>query len=121
MFDLLQIPIACTMPAGADEAAAPAYNIDQLAVCGAGGITKFGEGMLVGKPAQMDELAKSAAAGSAAGRMAGEKYSLELAMAEKLIELGRRHINKKQDEYPNLDRRETVPAEGRSQVLHELA
>jgi len=50
----------------------------------------------------------------------GQKNALELAMAEKLIELGRRHINQKQDQNPNLDRREMMPAKGRSQMRKEL-
>ena len=99
----------------------PAYNIDQLAVCGAGGIAKCCEGMFVGKPAQMDELANPLTSVQLQlGWPMGQKDAPQLTLTQKLIELGRRHINQKQDQNPNLDRREMMPAKGRSQMRKEL-
>ena len=43
----------------------------------------------------------------------------ELALAEQVIELGRRLINQKQSENPKLDRDETMPVEHRDDVWQE--
>jgi hypothetical protein len=45
----------------------------------------------------------------------------QLAVAEQMVELGRRHIDQEQDQNPNLDRREAMPGEASDHVRQEIA
>ena len=45
----------------------------------------------------------------------------ELALTEQMIELGRRHINQEQYQYPKLDCDKAIPGKGRYRVRYKSA
>ena len=90
-------------------------------VRGAGRIAEIIDRMRVGETAQAGELADALPPVQLQlGRPVGEQDAPQLASAEQTVELRRRYIDQKQNQYPNLDRGEVIPTEGRSQVRQEL-
>ncbi len=49
----------------------------------------------------------------------GEQDAPQLAVAEQVVELGSRHIDREHDQCPNLDRSEAIPGKGRDHVRQE--
>src|SRR6266446_3686067 len=89
---------------------------------GAGWISELVDRVGVGEPAQAGELADALASVELQfGRPMGEQEAPQLALAEQVIELGRRHIDQEQDQYPKLDRGEAMPGEGRHHVRQEVS
>src|SRR5271168_2840140 len=78
--------------------------------------------MCIGKPAQTDEVADALSPIELQfGRSVGEQNAPQLAVAEQMVELGRCHIDQEQNQYPNLDRGEAIPAEGCNHVRQKAA
>ena len=50
-----------------------------------------------------------------------EQDAPQLAVAEEMVEFGRRDIDQKQNQYPDLDRGKAVPGKGRGHVRQKLA
>src|SRR6266849_3202145 len=51
----------------------------------------------------------------------GEQEAPQLTVAEQVAELGCRHIDQEQDQYPKLDCHEAMPGESRHHVRQEVA
>src|SRR5271165_1908132 len=89
---------------------------------GAGRIAKFIFRVRVRKPAEADELADSLSPIQLQlGWPVSEQDAPQLALAEQVVELGGRHIDQEQDQYPELDRGKAMPGEDRDHVRQEAA
>src|SRR5712691_2863452 len=78
--------------------------------------------MRVREPAQSGELADALAPVQLQfGWPVGEEDAPQLAVPEQVVELGCRHIDQEQDQYPKLDRDEAMPGEGRDHVGEEVS
>ena len=90
----------------------PPHNVDQLAVRIAGGIAEFGERVRIGKLAQTDKLADALPPVQLQlGRAMGKQNPPELALAEEMVEFGRRDIDQKQNQISRSGSRQSDASE----------
>jgi hypothetical protein len=100
----------------------PLHNSYQLMMRGAVRIADFGERVGIGKLAQAHQLADPLSPVQLQfGPAVGKQNPPELVLAKEMVEFGRRHIDQKHDQYPDLDRDKATPLEGRNHVRQEGA